>query len=103
MEIRILQWEKVSFQFTMVRTRSSARGHLYGSLSQELRYMQEDLERETYQSDRSFGFSQHSQHSQHSDNNNGQPQYKEQDNCHRHRKADDSPYTVEVSSYKRRK
>lgn len=85
----------------MVRTRSSARGHLYTSLSQELRYLQEELERETYQSNHSFGYSQHSTPSQ-QDNNNG-PQYKEHDNCHRHRKPDDAPYTVEVKSYRRRK
>lgn len=87
----------------MVRTRSSARGHLFTNLSQELRYIQQDLERETYQSDHSFGYSQQSTHSSQHDNNNGQPQYKERDNCHRHRMPDDSPYTVEVSSYKRRK
>jgi hypothetical protein len=87
----------------MVRTRSSARGFLFDRLSQELLYQAQERDQEHYYSQDSY-----SAHSYHDDyepetRQDGSPQYKENDQCRRHRLADNSPYTVEVKSYKRRK
>jgi hypothetical protein len=39
----------------------------------------------------------------HSPSHQNDSRYKDNDHCHRHRKTDDSPYTEEVTSYRRRK
>lgn len=103
----------------MVNTRSRARGFLFDQLSQEQRYQLDDLRQRS-------GFSQQSNHSQHandsqqsSQNNSydfqyemgsqssntdtGRPTYRQGDQCKRHRVRDNQPYTVEVTSYRRRK
>ena len=112
----------------MVRTRSSARGFLFDRLSQERQYQLQELSTQAGFSQHSSQSSQHSQQSAHSNENNtfdydynmesdhgtSQPQmegshdnhrptYREGDECKRHRQSDNSPYEVDVVSYRRRK
>ena len=113
----------------MVRTRSSARGFLFDRLSQERQYQLQELSTQAGFSQHSSQSSQHSQQStssqqsaqnngyeynydNHDDepashyqasNDNNRPTYREGDECKRHRQSDNSPYEVDVVSYRRRK
>jgi hypothetical protein len=112
----------------MVNTRSRARGFLFDQLSQEQRYQLQDLNNNFSQHSQQSNHSQESNHSQHSNENNSQhysqndsydfqhemgsqssntdtnrPTYRQGDECKRHRVRDNEPYSVEVTSYRRRK
>ena len=106
----------------MVNTRSRARGFLFDQLSQEQRYQLQDLQNNFSQESQNSNQSQHSNEnnsqrysqndsydfqyemgSQSSNTDTNRPTYRQGDECKRHRVRDNEPYSVEVTSYRRRK
>lgn len=104
----------------MVRTRTQARGFLFGQLSQEQRYQLEELVQQSHSQSSQLSSSSQSSHGSqgHSfeynsfDHNESYPEptrrqttaaYKESDNCRRHALPDERSKDVQVISYRRRK
>lgn len=84
----------------MVRTRSSARGFLYGDLEFERNCQQCDRQQNEQENvstqEIDYAYSQNSNTSQ-------ETAYRMNDRCRRHRLPDNEQYTEQVTSYRRRR